>query len=169
MNVSNVLTKDYENKSNWTLGENKPNTNPISEKPKINVSSILTKDYENQPPWGSKSIQTQFAKRQEMNVNFFLTMDYANSFSRRPPESKSNQTQCRTAYLGVLLLISATQSLSVSCGGWPIATEPGPVTEATLPVRSGPPMRGLNHRAVYAVELSPKSRCVVPPRGRYIA
>jgi len=29
MNVSSVLTKDYENKSNWKLGENKANTNPI--------------------------------------------------------------------------------------------------------------------------------------------
>ena len=25
MNVSSFITKDYENKSNWTLGENKPN------------------------------------------------------------------------------------------------------------------------------------------------
>jgi len=29
MNVSAVKTKDYENIANWTLGENKPNTNPI--------------------------------------------------------------------------------------------------------------------------------------------
>jgi len=29
MNVSTVLTVAYENKSNWTLGENEPNTNPI--------------------------------------------------------------------------------------------------------------------------------------------
>jgi len=29
INVSSVLTKDYENKSNWKLGENKPNSNPI--------------------------------------------------------------------------------------------------------------------------------------------
>jgi len=29
MNVSSVLTKDYENKSNWKLGENKANTKPI--------------------------------------------------------------------------------------------------------------------------------------------
>jgi len=28
MNVNKVLIKDYENKSNWTLGENEPNTNP---------------------------------------------------------------------------------------------------------------------------------------------
>jgi len=29
MNVKSYNTKDYENKSNWTLGENKPNSNPI--------------------------------------------------------------------------------------------------------------------------------------------
>ncbi|MHC4192326.1 MAG: hypothetical protein ACYSUB_22085 [Planctomycetota bacterium] len=26
MNVNKVLTKDYENKPNWTLGENEPKT-----------------------------------------------------------------------------------------------------------------------------------------------
>jgi hypothetical protein len=34
MNISSILTKDYENKSNWTLGENKPNSKPISATPK---------------------------------------------------------------------------------------------------------------------------------------
>jgi len=29
MNVNIFSTKDYENKSNWTLGENEPKTNPI--------------------------------------------------------------------------------------------------------------------------------------------
>ncbi len=29
MNVSICFTKDYENKSDWTLGENKPKTKPI--------------------------------------------------------------------------------------------------------------------------------------------
>ena len=52
--------------------QNKPNF----EKSQMNVNFFVTKDYENQPPWGSKSNQTQFAKRQEMNVNFFLTKDY---------------------------------------------------------------------------------------------
>ncbi|MHC4685930.1 MAG: hypothetical protein ACYTEW_16675 [Planctomycetota bacterium] len=36
MNVNKVLTKDYENKPNWTLGENEPKTNPI----KPNVGSL---------------------------------------------------------------------------------------------------------------------------------
>ncbi|MFB0554419.1 MAG: hypothetical protein ACETWQ_14030 [Phycisphaerae bacterium] len=29
MNVSSILTTDYENISDWTLGQNKPNSNPI--------------------------------------------------------------------------------------------------------------------------------------------
>ena len=48
MNVSSILTTDYENKFNWTLGQNKPNSNPIkpnSQKAKMNVNSLITKDY----------------------------------------------------------------------------------------------------------------------------
>jgi len=29
INLKSCKEKDYENKSNWTLGENKPNSNPI--------------------------------------------------------------------------------------------------------------------------------------------
>ncbi len=29
LNVNKVLTRDYENKANWTLDENEPKTNPI--------------------------------------------------------------------------------------------------------------------------------------------
>jgi hypothetical protein len=34
MNLSIFSQMAYENKSNWTLGQSKPNSNPISEKPK---------------------------------------------------------------------------------------------------------------------------------------
>ena len=49
MNVSIFSKMDYENKYNWTLGENKPNSNPI--KPnlpegKIDAKCVVTKDYE---------------------------------------------------------------------------------------------------------------------------
>jgi len=49
MNVNPYNTTDYENKSNWTLGENKPNSNP--NKPnlpdgKIDAKCVFTKDYE---------------------------------------------------------------------------------------------------------------------------
>ncbi len=48
MNVNLYNTRDYENKSNWTLGENKPNSNPIKanfRNAQMNVNSIITKDY----------------------------------------------------------------------------------------------------------------------------
>jgi len=51
MNVSSVLTKHYENKSKWKLGENKANTNPI----KANT----------------KPIQTQFPKSQNERKFYF--------------------------------------------------------------------------------------------------
>jgi len=48
MNVIIFSTKAYENKSNWTLGENKPNSNPIKpnfRKAKMNANVFVTKDY----------------------------------------------------------------------------------------------------------------------------
>ena len=51
MNVKSYNTKDYENKSNWTLGENKPNSNPIKanfRKAKMSTNIFVTKDYENE-------------------------------------------------------------------------------------------------------------------------
>jgi len=48
MNITSLITVYYENKSNWTLGKNKPNSNPIKpnlRKAKMNVNSLITKDY----------------------------------------------------------------------------------------------------------------------------
>jgi len=48
MNISVYSKMAYENKHNWTLGQNKPNSNPIKpnfQKAKMNVSSLITKDY----------------------------------------------------------------------------------------------------------------------------
>ncbi len=39
---------DYENLSDWTLGKNKPNSNPNKanlRKAKMNANSFITKDY----------------------------------------------------------------------------------------------------------------------------
>ena len=49
MNVSIYLQTAYENKRNWTLGESKPNSNPIKpncRKGKIDAKCVFTKDYE---------------------------------------------------------------------------------------------------------------------------
>jgi len=48
MNVYPYNTTDYKNKSNWTLGENKPNSNPNKpncRRARMNVNSLITKDY----------------------------------------------------------------------------------------------------------------------------
>jgi len=49
MDVRLNISRDYENKSNWTLGENKPNTKPIKAnlpEGKIYAKCVFTKDYE---------------------------------------------------------------------------------------------------------------------------
>ena len=48
MNVGIFSKMAYENKSNWTLGQNKLNSNPIKpnfKKAKMNINSFITKDY----------------------------------------------------------------------------------------------------------------------------
>ncbi len=48
MNVSIFSQKEYENLSDWTIGESKPNSNPIKanfQKAQMNVNSLITKDY----------------------------------------------------------------------------------------------------------------------------
>ncbi len=53
MNVNILLQKAYENIANWTIGESKPNSNPIQTqsnpiclKAKMDVTLYVTKDYE---------------------------------------------------------------------------------------------------------------------------
>jgi hypothetical protein len=83
MNLKFCKKMTYENKSNWTLGENKPNSNPI--KPnflnaQMNVSSFITKDYKKKMISQSKKtnpIQTQSKPILErMNVNFYAKRCY---------------------------------------------------------------------------------------------
>ncbi len=70
MNVSIFSKMAYEYKSNWTLGENKPNSNPIKpnlQKAQINVNSLITKDYRKNDAFAVKKtnpIQTQFKPNQ---------------------------------------------------------------------------------------------------------
>jgi len=83
MNVNIYNTTDYENKSNWTLGENKPNSNPNKanlKRVKMNVNSLITKDYRkkddfevrinkpNSNPISSKA-------KMDVNSNFFKSQN----------------------------------------------------------------------------------------------
>ncbi|MBA7665919.1 hypothetical protein ES703_73994 [subsurface metagenome] len=49
MNVTSLITVDYENKSNWTLGENKPKTNPIKPNTKPIKANKIPKQTQYKP------------------------------------------------------------------------------------------------------------------------
>ena len=66
MNVNPYNTTVYKNKSNWTLGENKPNSNPICQRVKLMQSVYLQRIMKKNSAKGyekTKPIQTQFPKR----------------------------------------------------------------------------------------------------------
>jgi hypothetical protein len=51
MNLTSLITVDYENKSNWKLGKNKANTKPLKANlldAQMNVTSVITMDYVNE-------------------------------------------------------------------------------------------------------------------------
>jgi len=69
MNLKFYNKMAYENKSNWTLGENKPNSNPIKpnfRKAQMNVKSVITMDYRKNDDFSvrkNKPKQSQGIKR----------------------------------------------------------------------------------------------------------
>ncbi len=65
MNVNTYNTKEYENISDWTLGENKPNSNPIKsnfKKAKMNANSLITKDYRKNDDFSVRINKPNFVK-----------------------------------------------------------------------------------------------------------
>jgi len=72
MNLNIFSTKAYENKSNRTLGENKPNSNPI--KPKTNPIPKIAK----------------------MNLNIYYKKDYSNNTANRRIQNKPNSKPIQT-------------------------------------------------------------------------
>jgi len=65
MNVNQYNKEAYENKTNWTLGQNKPNSNPIkpnSQKAKMNVNLTLTKDYRKYDDFAVRKNKPNFVK-----------------------------------------------------------------------------------------------------------
>jgi len=59
MNVNLYNTTDYENKWQRKVRKNKPNSKPISEKPKMNVNLYVIKEYENETGLRTPGKQTQ--------------------------------------------------------------------------------------------------------------
>jgi len=82
MNVNSLITIDYENISDWTLGQNKPNSNPIKpncQKSKIDAKCVLTKDYRKKDDFAvrkNKPNSNPILKREKMDVNIYSTKEY---------------------------------------------------------------------------------------------
>ncbi len=89
----------YENKSNWTIGENKPNSKPIKpnfQKAKMNVNSLITKDYRKKDDFvvrKNKPNSKPISEMAKMNVNAFLQKDYENEPPSGPKKTNPKQTQ----------------------------------------------------------------------------
>ncbi|HUU19374.1 MAG TPA: HNH endonuclease [Sedimentisphaerales bacterium] len=98
MNVSIFSKMAYENKSYWTLGENKPNSNPIKpnfQNAQMNVNSLITKDYRKNDDFAvrkNKPNQTQF-QTQRLRGYEWLSKKGKNSFyaRRRVPTGKAGK------------------------------------------------------------------------------
>jgi len=91
MNVNPYNTTDYENKSDWTLGENEPNTNPIKanlRKAKMNVNSLITKDYRKKDDFAvQKNEPNSNPKRTQSNPIPQRDTQYAIRDTRYKPNS----------------------------------------------------------------------------------
>jgi hypothetical protein len=93
MSASLFHKKGYENESNPTLGENKPNSKPISQRPKMSATVHFTRNYENNPAprlRQNKPKTKPISEEPKMNVTVYFRTNYAN---QSPWGSKSNQTQ----------------------------------------------------------------------------
>jgi hypothetical protein len=79
---------------NWTLGENKPNSNPIKpnfQKAKMNVNLTLTKDYIKNDDFTvriNKPNSNPISVKPKMNVNLYFIEDYENETAFRPKKNK---------------------------------------------------------------------------------
>jgi len=106
MNVNIYNTKNYENISDWTIGENKPNSNPIRQacvvcegvagliKPnlkraKMNANDFITKDYRKKDDFLVRINKPNFQNGQnERKLNFNKGLQKKRLFST--PKNKPN-------------------------------------------------------------------------------
>ncbi len=65
MNANTFTQMAYKNNRNWTIGQSKPNSNPIKpnlKKAKMNVNSLITKDYRKKDDFLVRINKTKFSK-----------------------------------------------------------------------------------------------------------
>ncbi len=77
----------------WTIGQSKPNSNPIKpnfRKAKMNVTSLITKDYIKYDDFAvrkNKPNSNPISSKAKMNANVFIKKDYENDTAFRPKKT----------------------------------------------------------------------------------
>ncbi len=92
MNLKFCKQMDYEYKRDWTIGQNKPNSNPISKKPKWMYTHLQQRITEKKMI--SQSEKTNpISETPKMNVNLTLTKDYRKNDALASKKTNPIQTQ----------------------------------------------------------------------------
>ncbi len=95
MNVKPYNTSDYENKSNWTIGENKPNSNPIKpnlKRAKMNVNLYVIEDYRKKDDFVVRINKPNFQNaKNERKFTYNKGLQKKRCF--RSPKNKPKQSQ----------------------------------------------------------------------------
>ncbi len=84
MNVRPLVIMNYERKSDWTLGENKPNSKPNKanlKRAKMDVNSLITKDYRKKDDFAvqkNKAKTNPISEKPKMNISLVKTRNYNN-------------------------------------------------------------------------------------------
>jgi len=122
MNVTNLLTTNYEQLTMNYVQKNKPNTNPIKpnfRKAQMNVNLTLTKDYRKYDDFAvrkNKPNSNPISVKPKMSANLTLTKDYDNVTAFRLQKNKPNQTQSLVkdliALVNAWMFISKTEKNS---------------------------------------------------------
>jgi len=71
MNVNSFITKYYRKNDDFSVQKNKPNSNPISVKPKMSANLYVIEDYENETafrPQKNKPNSNPISSKAKMNV-----------------------------------------------------------------------------------------------------
>ena len=105
MNIIPYNTKDYENKHNWTIGQNKPNSNPNKpnfRKAKMDVNLYIIEDYRKKDDFAvrkNKPNSNPISSKPKMSANAFSQKDYENKTAFRLQKNKPKQSQFQFRFM----------------------------------------------------------------------
>ena len=103
MNLSILLQMAYENIRDWTLGQSKPNSNPIKpncQKAQMNVNLSLTKDYRKKDDFLVRINKPNFRNAQnECNLKYNKGLwQFSNRDSEKTNPNKPNFKRCTSRH-----------------------------------------------------------------------